>query len=130
MIGGELLFDTCAFIPLLSGDAAAREFFALAEGVVICPPVWSELQFGALKSGRSGSNLAKLEILRRSCRFVTIDERVGELAARLRVQLEEKKIQVPPNDVWIAAAARHYELPVVTFDRHFEQIPGLQLVRW
>lgn len=37
---------------------------------------------------------------------------------------------IPDNDMWIAAAAREHDMPIVTRDRHFTAIRGLQVISW
>jgi tRNA(fMet)-specific endonuclease VapC len=40
-----------------------------------------------------------------------------------------KGLPVDPSDAWIAAAALRHNLPLVTHNRrHFEAVPGLQLI--
>ena len=42
------------------------------------------------------------------------------LTARLRAD----------NDIWIAAMARQFDLPLVTRDSHFAAIPALKTLAW
>ena len=37
---------------------------------------------------------------------------------------------VADNDLWIAAIARQYDLPLATRDAHFAQVPSLRTVAW
>ena len=59
---------------------------------------------------------------------VTIDERVAEEWARLRVELRDTSQRMPINDSWIAATALSLAVPVVTQDRDYVQIPGLDVI--
>jgi predicted nucleic acid-binding protein len=45
----------------------------------------------------------------------------GRLQARMPFELGE-------NDLWIAATALYYQLPLVSRDRAFERVPGLRVV--
>jgi predicted nucleic acid-binding protein len=36
----------------------------------------------------------------------------------------------PDNDIWIAAVARQYDLPLVTRDGHFTVVPQLRVLAW
>lgn len=47
----------------------------------------------------------------------------GRLQAALPVELGE-------NDLWIAATALHYELPLVTRDAAFSRVPGLRVLAY
>jgi predicted nucleic acid-binding protein len=38
--------------------------------------------------------------------------------------------RAPENDVWIAALALQHRLPVVSRDRHFDRVEGLERRSW
>ena len=64
-------------------------------------------------------------------RFFTlleIDETVAWQASRIRRHLRQLGKPVGDNDVWIAATALCYGLPVVTNNiTHFGRVPGLEI---
>jgi tRNA(fMet)-specific endonuclease VapC len=37
---------------------------------------------------------------------------------------------IPENDIWIAAAARQYDLTIITKDEHFGFIENLKTTNW
>lgn len=37
---------------------------------------------------------------------------------------------IPTNDIWIAALARRHHTPVLSQDRHFDHVPGIQRIDW
>ena len=47
---------------------------------------------------------------------------------RIIAALEVKGQRIPTNDIWIAATAIQYDLPLLTIDRHFQRIEGLDLI--
>jgi len=53
-------------------------------------------------------------------------EQVGDISSQLR----RKGITVPLTDIAIAANAIRNEALVMTFDAHFQQVPGLSLELW
>lgn len=130
MSGDRLLVDTNAAVPLLNGDVAAGAFFAEASSLVLCPPVYGELVFGALKSSRAADNLFKLAGFLRACDFVVIDEVTSEQFGHLRAELQRKGRPIPENDLWIASLALQHQMPVVTFDAHFGFVDGVEVRSW
>jgi predicted nucleic acid-binding protein len=50
--------------------------------------------------------------------------------AEVRAELQQAGRPIPSNDVWIAALAREYRLPVLSRDAHFQFVTGLRLVGW
>ena len=37
---------------------------------------------------------------------------------------------IPDNDIWIAAMARQFDLPLVIRDGHFAAVPRLTTIAW
>jgi predicted nucleic acid-binding protein len=56
-----------------------------------------------------------------------VDEVTAEFYSAILDQLKKQGASIPTNDIWIAATALQYGLPVYTFDQHFEHISGLIL---
>lgn len=53
-----------------------------------------------------------------------IAERFGMIVASLR----KKGTLIPTNDIWIAATALETGVRLLSFDSHFEEIPGLAMI--
>jgi len=52
-------------------------------------------------------------------------ERYGEVVAGMR----KAGIPIPTNDLWIAATALETGARVMSFDSHFDSVPGVFVVR-
>lgn len=60
-----------------------------------------------------------------------IDERVAWEASRISRALDRSGQHIGDNDIWIAATALAYSLPLVSRNaRHFKRITGLELVEY
>src|SRR5580698_7924263 len=55
-----------------------------------------------------------------NCRVLRVDEGTAEQYAEVRDALKRSGRPIPGNDVWIAALARQYALPLLTRDQHFD----------
>jgi len=53
-----------------------------------------------------------------------------DMYARVRLITRDKGQLIPTNDAWIAAVALEHQLPVLSRDRHFDVVDGLQRVSW
>jgi tRNA(fMet)-specific endonuclease VapC len=58
------------------------------------------------------------------------DDRTVEQYGQIKAEIAEAGTPIPDNDIWIAALAREYELPLVTRDQHFDIVPGLKTLAW
>jgi predicted nucleic acid-binding protein len=50
--------------------------------------------------------------------------------ADIRAELKRAGKPIPTNDLWIAALCRQHNLPLLSRDRHFDQVPGLCRISW
>jgi len=48
----------------------------------------------------------------------------------IRLELKKKGRPIPENDLWIASICIEHNLPLVTGDAHFDNINGLEVIRW
>ena len=60
--------------------------------------------------------------------MLPLDAFAAEHYAEIRLALKQKGRPIPENDMWIAAICRAHEVPLLTFDKHFAEIPDLRLV--
>jgi hypothetical protein len=60
---------------------------------------------------------------------MSIDERVAEAWAKLRLLLRDANKRMPVNDSWIAATAIALGVPVVTQDEDYVDVAGLRVLR-
>jgi len=45
----------------------------------------------------------------------------------IKNQLSQKGKPIPENDIWIAAIAKEAGLPLLTKDKHFQEVDGIQV---
>ena len=103
--------------PHVAGKTAAVSFITVGE-----------LYFGAEKSKWGAARLADLAARLKAVVVVPFDLDLCRVYARTRAALPPGRT-VAPNDLWIAACAIRHGIPLLTNNRrHFEPIPGLQLL--
>jgi predicted nucleic acid-binding protein len=96
-------------------------------------PTVAELLFGAQKAGWGAERLLRLEAALADVTILLPDEHLLRTWARLRVVASRLghplAHRANANDLWIAACAVHYRLPLVTGNlRHFDRLPGLTVL--
>lgn len=78
--------------------------------------------------GATGGNPFPLSVVE-SFELLAIDRATASCYARLTRTLRGNGRLIGSNDLWIAAAALHRELPLVTADPdHFLRVPGLRVI--
>ncbi len=98
------------------------------EDFVLPVAVVGELLFGAQNSGRRLENLAVYRSFIFDLPVLLLDTMAAEHYAEIRLTLKQKGRPVFENDMWIAAICRAQAVALLTFDRHFAEVPGLRVL--
>jgi len=53
--------------------------------------------------------------------------KTATIFSEIKHYLWKKGFPIPINDVWVAAQAYEYDAELITFDKHFKNIPKLKL---
>jgi len=127
----KLALDTNAYVAFAKGDPATRDVIAGATALVVPHVVLGELLFGFYNGSRPTENVERLNRLLEAplvedpAPTRATADRYGRLSAELR----RRGTPIPTNDVWIAAQTLETAASLVTFDAHFDGIPGLITIR-
>jgi hypothetical protein len=124
----EGLADTTVFIAREAGRVLRVD--ALPEVLGVSVITIGELRAGVLAAGDVDTRDRRLATLTQALALepVPVDERVADAWARLRVQLRDRGQRMPVNDSWIAATAIALQVPVVTQDDDYLELPGLAVI--
>ncbi|MEO8362366.1 MAG: type II toxin-antitoxin system VapC family toxin [Vicinamibacteria bacterium] len=126
----EIALDTNALSSFAEGDENLGAVLMPFRSLVLPAPVLGEYRYGLLGS-RKQSRLSKwLDELLGEVRVLEIKERTTQVYALVRHQLRTAGTPIPENDVWIAALAIEHGLPLVSRDKHFKVVKGLELLGW
>jgi len=127
---GSVLLDTSVVIPHLRGDQALSARLSQLASIHIAWVVLGELRFGARRAVRPDEALAQVRAFLRTVALLLPDEGTAEHYGDLKAELARLGKPIPDNDLWIAAMARQYDLPLATRDAHFAQVPRLKTLAW
>jgi predicted nucleic acid-binding protein len=127
------LLDTDTVIYSLKGEPAVkknlREHFH--DPMKMSVITLMELYYGAHKSQKITSNLAKIKTLEISFQIIPISEESAEIFGMTKTQLEKAGSPLDDFDLIIASCALSNNLVLVTNNvRHFQRIEGLKLANW
>jgi tRNA(fMet)-specific endonuclease VapC len=126
----RLALDTSAYSRFRAGDERVHDLLAAAEIILIPAIVLGEL-YGAFELGsRSRENRVALsEFLNEPfVRVISVSADVARQYGRVYAALRRSGAPIPANDMWIAAAAIDQGACLLTFDRDFEHVAGLDRI--
>lgn len=133
-MNGSTLLDTNVFTARLHEKSPLAGLYAkhiFGQRLLISPQTLAEARYGALKAGWGPARLSRLAQLTARSRLLPVDLQTIEAAARLRNQCRLMGHALHQRfhnaDLWIAAAAIRWSVPLVAHDAVFVGCPGLDL---
>lgn len=66
----------------------------------------------------------------KACTVLAILESTTQFYATVRQRLKKQGTPIPENDIWIAALALEYNLPVLSNDLHFDRVQQIDRISW
>jgi tRNA(fMet)-specific endonuclease VapC len=127
------LLDTDTLIYSLKGNPSVVENLRIhdKDPKAISVITYGELIYGAQKSERVSSNLAKVYRLRELFPIIDVTCAIMETFGALKAEMGRKGTVADDFDLIIAATAVVMGYCVVTNnERHFEKVPGLRCTNW
>jgi tRNA(fMet)-specific endonuclease VapC len=125
-----MIVDTNALSAAADEDPAVISILTRAAQMAIPVIVLGEYRYGIAKSHHRASYENWLSGLLRDCAVLDINEPTTQHYAEITLELRRKGKPIPTNDLWIAALCRQHSFPLLSRDRHFDQVPGLKRIGW
>ena len=123
----KILLDTNAYSALLKGDGKILDAIGEADIVFVSVIVLGELYAGFCGGVKEAENKRTLNdfLSKPTVRILSVSKETAEIFGVVKQQMKSAGTPVPINDIWIAAHAIENGSRVVSYDRHFKQIPGV-----
>lgn len=123
------LADTSVFIAHESRRADPGR---LPEELAVSVVTIGELRLGVLVASDLDTRHRRLTTLQLASVLepLPVDDRVAEAWSGLVASLRAAGRRMSVNDSWIAATALAHEIPVVTKDADFDDLPGLTVIAY
>jgi tRNA(fMet)-specific endonuclease VapC len=125
-----LILDTNALSATADREPAALELVARAERIAVPVIVLGEYRLGIAQSRHYASYKNWLRDWITAVTVLDIEEETTQHYAAIGLELKKKGRPIPANDLWIAALCRQHSLPIVSRDRHFDLVSGIQRLDW
>jgi predicted nucleic acid-binding protein len=125
-----MILDTNALSAFADGDAAVGDVLRRQARAIVPVIVLGEFRYGIAESRHRAAYEAWLKSQLSHFDVLAVTEETSTAYATLRVALKRSGRPIPGNDAWIAALALQHRVPVLSRDRHFDVVPGLERTGW
>jgi tRNA(fMet)-specific endonuclease VapC len=125
-----LILDTDALSAAAEENSGVIGILAGVRQLALPVVVIGEYRYGIAQSRHRERYRRWLDGLIADCTVLDVTEQTTHHYAAIHVELRRAGKPIPTNDLWIAALCRQYELPLLSRDRHFDVVSGIQRVDW
>jgi tRNA(fMet)-specific endonuclease VapC len=125
-----VILDTNALSAVADGDAELAPHLRHAAEIAVPVIVLGEYRYGIRRSRERERYEQWLAESICNYRVLDVDEETAVAYATLRSELKRAGTPIPSNDAWIAALCRQHSFSLLSRDRHFDSVRGLQRIDW
>ena len=125
-----MILDTNALSAAADHEPAALELVSSAPRLAVPVIVLGEYRLGIAQSRHRTTYESWLQEWITSVEVLDIDQQTARHYANIGLELKRGGTPIPVNDLWIAALCRQHALPLISRDRHFDLVGGIQRLYW
>ncbi len=125
-----MILDTNAISAAAEQHAGIAEILSTVSDLEIPVIVLGEFRSGIAQSRHRTAYGRWLSDLIVASRVLDVTETTTHHYASIRLELKRAGKPIPTNDLWIAALCRQHHLPLLSQDRHFDAVEGLERLDW
>lgn len=125
-----MILDTNGLSAMADGDPKLERILSGAAELAIPVIVLGEYRYGIAQSRNCARYEKWLAELGAFCQVLRVDEATAIEYAQIRGELKRGGRPIPGNDVWIAALARQWDMPVISRDEHFDAVSKVKRIAW
>jgi len=125
-----MILDTNALSALAARNKSLVQKLAPATRIAVTLISLGEYEFGILGSSYRSELKTWLDALLLKCDVLLPNRDTLFYYAAIRNQLKVAGKPIPANDVWIAALVRQHNMPLLSKDRHFDWVAGVERIDW
>ena len=125
-----MILDTNALSGAADGDSRALEVIAGADRIAVPVIVLGEYRLGIAQSRHRKEYEEWLREWVAAVTVLDVDWETTYHYAKIGLELKKIGKPIPSNDLWIAALCGQHSLPLLSRDRHFDVVSGLNRLEW
>ena len=125
-----MILDTNALSAFVDGKPEIGAILRSQHRAALPVIVLGEFRYGIMGSRHRKTYEEWLNAHLRHFDILAITAETTVPYAALRARLKRLGRPIPANDVWIAALAVQYGLPILSQDEHFDELSDVQRIGW
>ena len=125
-----MILDTNAISALAEQDKVLIELLQAVPRVAVTIISLGEYAFGISQSRHRAELEVWLDALLVNVDVLLLEQKTLPFYAEVRGRLKAVGTPIPANDCWIAALAKQHRMPILSQDRHFDSVKGVERIRW
>ena len=125
-----MILDTNALSGAADGDSRALELIAGADRIAVPVIVLGEYRLGIAQSRHRKEYEEWLREWVGAVTVLDVDRETTYHYAKIGLELKKIGKPIPSNDLWIAALCGQHSMPLLSRDRHFDVVSGLNRLDW
>ncbi len=125
-----MILDTNAVSAMADRHPALLKIVGGADALALSFATVAEFYYGLLGSSRPGAGIELIRRLEGALPVLFPDAGTIRHYAWIAEHLKRKGRAIPHNDIWTASLARQHALPILSLDRRFDYIDGIQRLGW
>ena len=125
-----MILDTNALSAFIDGEPAVGDVLRRQASAAIPVIVLGEFRYGIAASRHRAQYEAWLTAHLRHFEILEVTEETTFAYAAVRAAVKRLGRPIPANDAWIAALAVQHRLPILSRDRHFDDLPEIERRGW
>lgn len=125
-----MILDTNALSDIFKENETIRTHIEKADQLYVPVIVLGEYLFGIKGSTKSHELSSLLSGFMNEVQELIISNKTATHYAEIRWELKNNGTPIPENDIWIAALAREFSIPLLSRDSHFDFVTKITRLTW
>ena len=126
----QMVMHTCSSPHTLSLSSTLDPILRKAPEVAVPAIVLGEYRYGIQQSRDRQRYEQWLSASIPNYRVLDVDQETAVFYATVRSELKRTGTSIPANDAWIAALCRQHSVSLLSRDRHFDLVRGIDRIDW
>lgn len=126
---GSLALDSSIIVRhMRTADADIASRLKEAAELYVPLTAFGEILYGIKRSGNDARAVQQWALFSQNVVILKPDEATADAYAAIKLHLKAKGKPIPDNDMWVAATAKSYDLPLYCRDDHFDELGDIMTI--